>query len=275
MHQNLRVTLVQSDLHWENIDANLDMFSQKIAGISGSTDLIVLPEMFSTGFSMHVETLAEEPGRSKAIEWMKRTAAERECVVTGSLMIRETPGCGKARPKYFNRLIWMEPDGHYLHYDKRHLFGLSNEEQVYTAGDTKIITVWKGWKICPLVCYDLRFPVWSRNSADGYDLLLYVANWPERRIYAWKQLVVARAIENQCYVAGLNRVGNDGGDIYHSGDSMAVDAVGNVLYHKKDEEDVVTVELNYEALQKTREALPFLKDADAFALNPKGKIKAH
>jgi omega-amidase len=273
MPQNLAITLIQSSLHWENVEANLDMFAKKIAGIASRTDIIILPEMFTTGFSMKAPAFA--PEYSKTLDWIKKISAENNCVVTGSVIASGHSGRGAAKMKYYNRLIWMNPDGDYQSYDKRHLFSLSSEEQVYTAGTEKLIVECGGWKICPLICYDLRFPVWSRNTGEPYDLLLYIANWPERRIYAWKQLLIARAIENQCYVAGLNRTGNDGNDFYYSGDSMAVDALGNILYHKKDGEDVCTVELDYEGLQKTREALPFLKDADRFSLNAKPKIQGH
>ncbi|HWB63673.1 MAG TPA: amidohydrolase [Chitinophagales bacterium] len=266
--KNLKVTLIQANLHWEDVDANLIMFGEKIAGLKEATDLIVLPEMFSTGFSMNVAKLAEPMNNSKAIKWMRKMAAGKNAVITGSLMLED----GGA---FYNRLIWMLPNGTFEQYDKRHLFSLSNEEKLYTPGNERIMVELKGWRVCPLVCYDLRFPVWSRNEPHGYDLLLYVANWPERRIYAWKQLLVARAIENQSYVIGLNRVGNDGNDIYHSGDSMVVDALGNVLYHKQHDEDVFTTELNYEELEKTRKALPFLKDADSFIVNPKAKIQSH
>ncbi len=274
MPGNLRITLIQSNLQWENIESNLSGFSQKIESINDATDIIILPEMFSTGFSMNAPALAEKMD-GKAVNWMKQTAAANNCVVTGSLIIAEPVGRSKAKMVYYNRLVWMQPNGEYLYYDKRHLFSLSKEETVFTPGTQRLVTEWKGWKICPLVCYDLRFPVWSRNTPDGYDLLIYVANWPEKRVYAWKQLLVARAIENQSFVAGVNRVGNDSNDFYYSGDSMVLDAMGNVLYHKNEGEDVFTVELNYESLQKTRATLPFLADADKFSLNPKSKIQAH
>jgi len=269
MSNNLSITLIQSNLHWENIEANLEMFTQKIALIKNNTDLIVLPEMFSTGFSMRAEQLAEDMANSKAIAWMRKTAAEKNCVITGSLLLKEDDS-------FFNRLIWMNVDGTMRQYDKRHLFSLSNEDEAFTPGQERLIVELKGWKICPLICYDLRFPVWARNStADTYDVLLYVANWPERRVYAWKHLLVARAIENQAYVVGLNRVGNDGNDIYCSGDSMVLDPLGKTLYHKEQDEDIATVELSMEELVKARETLPFLNDADAFLINPKAKIKSH
>lgn len=264
--ENLRVTLVQANLHWEDPTANLGMFTGKLAGVS-NTDVIVLPEMFTTGFSMNARKLAEEVNGS-AVTWMKQTAAEKNAVVTGSLIIKE-------EGHFYNRLFWVQPDGKCVWYDKRHLFTLTGEETVFTPGTDKLLVEWKGWNICPLICYDLRFPVWSRNKIAGYDLLLYVANWPQRRSYPWKQLLVARAIENQSYVVGVNRVGNDGNDVYHAGDSMVVDALGNVLYHKVDEEDVCTVILEKDALHKVREQFQFLRDADDFELNPKAKFKSH
>lgn len=271
---NLSITLIQTSLHWQDVDANLRMLSEKISSITRPTDLIVLPEMFSTGFSMNAKTMAEDMSQSRALDWMKKTAAEKNCVLTGSLMLRE----GK---KFFNRLIWMLPDGSFETYDKRHLFSFAKEEQTYTAGTERLIVELNGWKICPMICYDLRFPAWSRNSlldgeaAAAYDLLLYVANWPERRVQAWKYLLIARAIENQSYVAGLNRIGNDGNDIYHSGDSLVADALGNILYHREHQEEIATVQLDMEELKKVRKQFRFLKDADSFLINPKSKIKSH
>lgn len=263
----LRVTLIQSELQWENIPGNLAMFSQKIATFREATDLIVLPEMFSTGFSMRVNELAESMDGS-AVQWMRKTAAEKNCIVTGSLIIEEAG-------EYYNRLVWMRPDGSFETYDKRHLFSLSGEEKVYTPGEKSLVVEVNGWRIRPLICYDLRFPVWSRNKNSEYDVLLYVANWPERRIQAWKYLLIARAIENQCYAIGLNRVGNDGNDMYHSGDSMAVDAMGNLLYHQQHNENITTITLNQEELWKVRNTLKFLEDADDFEINPKAKFKSH
>lgn len=264
--ENLRVTLVQANLHWEDVPANLGMFSEKLAAVH-DTDVIILPEMFTTGFSMNARKLAEEVD-GPAVTWMKQTAAEKNAVVTGSLIVKE-------EGRFYNRLFWMQPDGKCVWYDKRHLFTLTGEETVFTPGEDKLLVHWKGWNICPLICYDLRFPVWSRNKNTEFDLLLYVANWPQRRSYPWKQLLVARAIENQSYVVGVNRVGNDGNDVYHSGDSMVVDALGNVLYHKIDEEDVSTITVSKTELQKVREQFPFLNDADDFELNPKAKFKSH
>jgi omega-amidase len=272
MSDNLRITLIQTSLHWENIPVNLKMFTDKIAAIE-KTDLIILPEMFSTGFSMNAEALAEDMN-GPAVQWMKRTAEAKGCVLCGSLLIKEGD-------QFFNRLVWMQPDGAFELYDKRHLFSLSTEPQIFTAGSERLIVTLKGWKICPMVCYDLRFPVWSRNTINAetdkpaYDLLVYVANWPEQRNFAWKSLLVARAIENQAYVAGVNRIGQDITGINHSGDTMVLDAVGSTLYTKEHTEDIFTLELDFEALQKIRERLPFLKSADEFELNNKKKIKSH
>ena len=270
--ENLNITLIQTSIHWVDVSANLEMLSKKIAGITHKTDLIVLPETFTTGFCMDAKQYAEDVANSNAIEWMRTTAKQKNCVVTGSLMLKEDDS-------FFNRLIWMKPDGSFEYYNKRHLFSHAHEDENYVSGDEKLIVELKGWKIRPLICYDLRFPVWSRNldenGAPQYDVLLYVANWPERRVYAWKHLLIARAIENQSYVVGLNRTGNDGNDIYYSGDSMVIDAMGQVLYHKMQDEDVFTVELEYKAMQKVRETLQFLKDGDLFSFNKKLKIAGH
>jgi len=263
----LRITIVQSQLHWEDTAANLQMFTDKLTHVS-DTDLIVLPETFSTGFSMQAVHLAEGMDGT-AVNWMRKTAAEKNAVITGSLIIKEGN-------EIYNRLIWMQPDGKFNYYNKRHRFSIGGEGEVFTAGAERIIVELNGWKICPLICYDLRFPVWSRNTAeDGYDVLLYVANWPERRIQAWKYLLVARAIENQCYTVGVNCIGTDGNDIYSTGDSMVIDALGNIVYHSPRQDDIHTVELSYADLQKLRTDLPFLKDADSFEVNPHHKFKSH
>ena len=255
------------------------MFSAKINSAVGDntnngTDLIVLPETFTTGFSMNPKFAENMNGT--AVEWMKKTAQEKNCVLCGSLMIKE-------EGNFYNRLVWMPPNGDFLTYDKRHLFCISDEPKFFTAGTERLIVELNGWKICPLICYDLRFPVWARNvvgenthhSEPAYDVLLYVANWPERRNVAWKTLLPARAVENQAYVIGVNRVGVDEKNISHSGDSMVIDALGKTLYHKENEEDVFMIDLNYDELKTVREQLPFLNDADDFALNPKTKIKSH
>lgn len=269
----LNVTLIQSNLHWENIPANLEMFEQKINAVEDRMELVVLPEMFSTGFSMKAIGLAEKMDGT-TIKWMASMAASKNIILTGSVIIEENG-------KYFNRLIWMLPNGQFGYYDKRHRFAYAGEDQYYSAGNKRFIASVKGWKINLMICYDLRFPVWSRQTVpvrspeiDGkgssepeYDILIYVANWPERRVHAWKTLLQARAIENQCYVVGVNRIGNDGNGIYYSGDSMIIDAMGELLYTKTHEEFVHTITLEKEPLNLIRSKLPFLKDADRFLID--------
>lgn len=267
---HLTFTLIQTHLHWEDVASNLQMLEQKINSIQHPTQIIVLPEMFSTGFSMKPETLAEDMS-GPTIAWMKRIAAEKKVILTGSVMMRDDRGqTSEAGPtQYFNRLIWMLPNGQYGVYDKRHRFAYAGEHDHYTAGNKRLIASVNGWKINLQICYDLRFPVWARQNPGEepeYDVLIYVANWPERRIHAWKTLLNARAIENQCYVIGVNRTGKDGNDIYHSGNSTVIDAMGEVLYEKEHEEDIHTITLSKEKLQEVRTKLPFLKDADDFSV---------
>ena len=269
----LTITIIQTNLHWEDKAANLQMLEEKILSINEKTEIVVLPEMFSTGFSMQPEKLAETMD-GETVQWMKRLAAQKKIILTGSVIIEEGG-------HYFNRLIWMLPNGQYGVYDKRHRFAYAGEDDHYTAGTKRMIASVKGWKINLLVCYDLRFPVWARQTPltpnpsprvesgeqdPEYDVLIYVANWPERRIHAWKTLLQARAIENQCFVAGVNRVGDDGNNIHYSGESMLVDPMGEVLYTKKDREDIFTITINKSQLQEVREKLPFLKDADNFKI---------
>lgn len=261
----LRLTLIQTQLHWEDKDANLKMLEEKINAVPSSKQIVILPEMFNTGFSMKPEQFAEKMD-GPTLQWMKRIAAAKKLILTGSLMIEEDQ-------KYFNRLIWMLPNGQFGVYDKRHLFAYGEEDKHYSAGNQRLIASVNGWKINLMVCYDLRFPVWSRQQFDEernfeYDVLVYVANWPERRNTAWKTLLQARAIENQCYVVGVNRVGNDGNNIYHSGDSMVIDALGKILYHKVDEEDIFSIELGEKPLKEVREKFQFWRDADDFEILP-------
>jgi omega-amidase len=257
---NLKISLFQGYLFWENIDKNLQNIGLRLSGgIREKTDLIILPEMFSTGFTMNAEPLAE-PMNGKTMLWMHKISKQFDAVVTGSIIISEGG-------KFYNRLIWMNPDGTYRYYDKRHLFSLAKEHDTYTAGKKKLIVDLKGWKIFPVICYDLRFPVWLRNiDAAEYDLLIVVANWPERRALHWRTLLPARAVENQAYVVGLNRVGHDGNEVYHSGDSTCISPNGNVVYYKRDEEDVYTFSIIGSEVEKTRRALPFLKDEDNFQI---------
>ncbi len=270
----LTFTLIQTALHWEDKAANRQMLEEKIKGIKEKTQVVLLPEMFSTGFSMKPETLAETMD-GETVQWMKGIAAEKRVVLAGSLIIEESGA-------YYNRFIWMLPNGEHGFYNKRHLFAFAGEDKHYTAGTERFIASVNGWKINLMVCYDLRFPVWARqtsppaplqqvgeggkdaNASFEYDALIYVANWPERRNTAWKSLLQARAIENQCYVIGVNRVGEDGNGIYHSGDSTVIDPLGEILYHKKDEEDVFTITLNKEDLNTVREKFQFWRDRDDF-----------
>ncbi|MBD3748878.1 MAG: amidohydrolase [Sphingobacteriales bacterium] len=254
----LKITLLQAYLFWENIDKNLQNLGLKLAAIRESTDLIILPEMFNTGFTMNAAELAEEM-EGKTMKWMKEKAHYFNAVITGSLIIKENG-------KYYNRLIWMHPDGSYQQYDKKHLFGMGGEDKVYTSGQKKLRIELNDWKIMPAICYDLRFPVWLRNNEDPYDLLLVVANWPEKRVHHWRTLIPARAIENQSYIIALNRVGHDGNEIYYSGDTTCIDPRGNVVYYKRDEEDLYTFTIYKSEVEKVRAEMPFLKDSDPFKL---------
>ena len=258
---SLTVSLIQTHLNWEDKKANLAMLEAKIMGIQERTELVVLPEMFSTGFSMQPAKLSESMDGA-TVGWMKKIAGAKKVILTGSLIIAE-------QGHYYNRLVWVLPNGTLGYYDKRHRFAFAGEDKEYTPGNKRMIASVKGWKINLQVCYDLRFPVWGRQQTGEhpeYDILLYVANWPAGRNHAWKTLLTARAIENQCYVIGVNRVGMDGNGIEHSGDSMVIDALGATLYHKAGEEDIHTIILQKEPLQEIRERFPFWKDADDFKI---------
>ncbi|HVG14494.1 MAG TPA: amidohydrolase [Chitinophagaceae bacterium] len=259
----LKITLIQSSLHWQDKDANILRFEEKIKSIKEPIHIIVLPEMFTTGFSMEAKSLAE-PMNGSTMQWMKRMAKEHRCILTGSIIIQENG-------RYYNRLIWMQPDGNYGFYDKRHLFANAGEDKHYECGHKRFIASVNGWKINLMICYDLRFPVWARQQANEeggyeYDVLIYIANWPDKRNHAWKTLLQARAIENQCYAIGVNRVGEDANGHHYSGNSMAVDPLGEVLYHKEHEEDVYTVTFQRQHLNAVREKLPFLHEADPFLI---------
>jgi predicted amidohydrolase len=263
----LKITIVQPDIYWEDKEANLNQYEEYLRNLGDKPQVVILPEMFSTGFSMDPVRLAETM-EGNSVQWMKRMAARYRCIITGSLIIEDGG-------KYFNRLIWMQPDGQYGTYDKRHLFGHAGEDKEYTAGDKKLIVSVNGWKICLLICYDLRFPVWSRQPSaainghapdPAYDVLVYVANWPERRILAWKTLLQARAIENQCYVVGVNRVGTDGNEIHYTGESSVFGPLGEVIWQQRDEATAYTLMLEKEPLLQLRQDLPFLRDGDRFML---------
>ena len=264
----MKVTLIQTTLHWEDRQKNLAHFDSLINSIKDTTDLIVLPEMFSTGFTMNPAELAE-PSNGDALKIMKNWATKTNAVICGSIAAEENGS-------YFNRLFWVEPNRVTSIYDKRHLFRMAGEEKHYEIGSQKIVKQISNFNICPLVCYDLRFPVWSRNTYSktngsltaAYDVLVYVANWPESRSYPWKQLLIARAIENQCYVIGVNRIGNDGNDISHSGDSMVINPRGEIISKTKaNEESIETVELDKTYLDDFRKAFPVGLDSDKFNLD--------
>jgi omega-amidase len=261
----LTITTFQTYLYWENKAANLAMLEDKIRAADPKTELAILPEMFTTGFSMNPGQLAETMD-GPTVQWMHAMAKQHRLIIAGSFMASEGE-------QFFNRMVWMQPNGVYGTYDKRHRFTLASEGEHFSHGHKRLIASVKGWRVLVQICYDLRFPVWSRqqikeNGEAEYDLLVYVANWPERRIHAWKTLLQARAIENQCYVVGVNRIGMDGHQIYHSGDTMVVDPMGEVLYAKTHEEDVHTITLNRADLVAIREKLPFLRDADSFDIHP-------
>ncbi len=300
---NIKITTIQSELHWENVDKNLAMFTEKIASINEETDLIILPEMFTTGFTMNSSSLAETMD-GKSVLWMKNQAKNKNAVIVGSLIIKEefhtSPLEGRLRGvNYFNRLIWAQPDGKIYHYDKRHLFRMANEHEHFSAGKSRLIVELKGWKICPLICYDLRFPVWSRNKPiphppsltthhpkPTYDCLIYIANWPEARKEPWSKLLEARAIENQVYVVGVNRVGKSpsptlpkgkGGvvnpqkeeesGIIYSGNSAVIDPKGNVISTIPAYQNTIeTTTLNRQELEDFREKFPVGLDGDDFEI---------
>lgn len=270
----MKVTLVQTQLFWEDREKNLDHFERLLQRINEPVNLIVLPEMFTTGFTMQPATNAESAD-GRTLDWMKQHATLKNAVITGSVAVTE-------HRKFYNRLFWVAPNGEVKIYNKRHLFRLAGEDLQYTAGNEKIIVTAEGWKILPLICYDLRFPVWSRNvfrkSVTGetgqwdYDVLVYVANWPEVRNYPWKQLLIARAIENQCYVVGVNRIGKDGNGYDHSGDSVVINPRGEIIsVTRANEESVETITLNREYLDEFRKNFPVGLDADYFEISEDGR----
>ncbi len=258
MSQILKITTIQTHLFWEDVQKNLINFELKIKNISEPTDIIVLPEMFTTGFSMKPENFAETM-QGNTVDWMKKMAIKRNSLILGSIII-------KVENKYVNRLLAVYPDSKIDYYDKRHLFAMAGEDKDYTAGDKRLIINYKGWRINPLICYDLRFPVWSRNLGD-YDVQVYVANWPEKRSFHWNILLQARAIENQAYVVGVNRIGEDGNGYKHSGDTCVFDPLGvRISFTNPNEDRVETIRLNMEALKKVRKSLPFIQDGDKFTI---------
>lgn len=264
----LNVSSIQSDLYWEDINSNLAAFEERINDLPSTIDLIILPEMFTTGFCLNPHLLFEEPD-GKTTVWMHMMAEKKNCVVTGSIIIRENK-------KYFNRLIWMQPDGNYFTYDKKNLFSFAGENRIFSPGDKRLIVDLKGWKICPLICYDLRFPVWCSNSyKDGeyaYDLMIFVANWPQVRSHPWKTLLAARAIENLSFVVGVNRVGVDGNKILHTGDTRIIDPKGNVICQAPpNEEFTCQTTLDAALLKNFRNKFAIGPDWDHFTIIDQAK----
>ena len=258
MKDFLNIALIQSDLIWEDATGNRKAFDKKINSIEDA-DLVVLPEMFTTGFSMHPDRHYEEM-TGDTVSWMNEKAREKGFAITGSLIIKD-------KNYFYNRLIFAKPDGTIYTYDKRHLFRMANEHKHYTAGNERIIVDIEGWKICPLTCYDLRFPVWSRNNYD-YDLLIYIANWPQGRSEQWKALLNARAIENQSYLLAVNRIGVDGNNISYSGDSQIISPIGKIISETNPHSEItLKAKLDSSKLISYREHFPVMKDADSFKLD--------
>lgn len=256
----MHLTLLQPNLFWHDPVANRAHLEEQIFALPGPTDLIVLPEMFTTGFTMDARAVAEPMGLT-TLRWLRQIAAQTNAVVTGSYVVRE------GHNTFLNRLIWMQPDGQFDTYDKRHLFRMAGEHEIYTAGNQRLIKEWRGWRICPLICYDLRFPVWSRNTqVSPYDLLLYVANWPAPRQHVWNTLLQARAIENLSYVVGVNRVGTDGNGLIYAGQSAVIDFTGNALFRAGDTETAHQQTLSLDELRAFRVRFPADLDADVFTV---------
>ncbi len=252
--QDLNITLIQTALFWNDLDANLEMFDQKINAILDHTDLIILPEMFTTGFSMNAEPLAQDMD-GKAVSWLLKKASQKNADITGSIIIRE-------QDKFYNRLIWARPDGMIFCYDKKHLFRYAGEEKVFTPGTERITVELSGWKIRPFICYDLRFPLWTRNFNNQFDVAVFIANWPQKRAPHWNALLKARAIENQCYVAAVNIVGTDGNGLAYQGDSCLIDPLGNDLVEKNSIPIILNADLSYKLLADYRQSFPAWMDAD-------------
>ncbi len=258
MNRSLKIALIQADLVWQNAKQNRINFSEKINNITEKVDVIVLPEMFTTGFSMQPQKIAEYMV-GDTVKWMQQIASEKNTAICGSIIISENKN-------FYNRFIFMHPEGKIEYYNKRHLFTLAGEHNVYTSGEEKLIIEYKGWKICPLVCYDLRFPVWARN-VEEYDVLLYVANWPKPRISAWDTLLKGRSIENMCYTIGVNRVGSDANNLEYSGHSGVYNCLGEeVVKAKPNKEETIIAVLEKNHITETRNTLNFLSDKDVFEI---------
>ena len=258
MQDDLKIAIIQSDLVWENPEKNRLNFSKKIESIAEPIDVILLPEMFTSGFTMNPENVFETM-QDPTMIWMKKLAGEKQTAIGGSLVIKENG-------VFYNRFVFVKPEGLIESYDKRHTFTLAGEDKVYKAGEKKVIINYKGWKLCPLICYDLRFPVWARN-VENYDVLFYVANWPKPRINAWDALLKARAIENMSYCIGVNRVGLDNNNYEYSGHSAAYDGLGELLTNFEDsKENLEIVTLSKKHISTIRNTLKFLDDKDRFTI---------
>jgi predicted amidohydrolase len=256
--QNIKIAMVQADLVWQNAEQNRKNFSEKINQINEQVDLIILPEMFTTGFSMHPQKIGDTM-HGETVAWMRKIASEKNAAIAGSVIIFENE-------KFYNRFLFVHSSGEINFYDKRHLFTLAGEDKVYESGKEKIIVEYKGWKICPLVCYDLRFPVWARN-VEEYDLLIYVANWPKIRIAAWDTLLKARAIENMCYTIGVNRVGFDANNYEYNGHSAVFNSLGEQIAETQEkQEETVVFTLDKNHITEIRNKLGFLNDRDSFEI---------
>jgi predicted amidohydrolase len=259
MQNELQVVGIQADLFWEHPAKNRAFFEERIHSLSKTIDLIVLPEMFTTGFTMKPEKVAEKMNGT-TIKWMQKLAIQKQVAITGSIIITENEN-------YYNRLIFVHPSGTIDSYDKRHSFTLAGEDKVYTSGNKKLIVNYKGWKICPLICYDLRFPVWARNT-ENYDLLIFMANWPITRIKAWDTLLKARAIENMSFVIGINRTGKDANNYQYSGNSLLINYLGEELSAlNQNEIGIIQAKIDKTNQQKTRGKLGFLEDQDSFMIS--------
>ena len=256
---SIRISIIQTDIVWENKQENLRLLREKLLPLRGTTEIVVLPEMFSTGFTMKSRELAE-PVSGITVRILKELAADFQLALCGSFICSE-------RSNYYNRAFFITPEGEEFYYDKRHLFRMGNEAEYFSAGNNKLIISYRGWNICLLVCYDLRFPVWSRNVNNEYDLLIYMASWPQARRLAWDTLLCARALENMCYVCGVNRIGVDGNKLIYNGGSVVFSPKGEPLASVPDgEEGIETVSLSLISLQQLRDKFPVWKDADAFRL---------
>lgn len=264
----LALSIIQSNIRWEDKEKNLAHFSKKIAAIDKNTDIIVLPEMFSTGFSMNSSELAEKMQGGETMAWLKQQAFNKNAVLVCSFIVQE-------KNNYFNRLIWMQPNGEFYYYDKKHLFTMAKEHKSFSRGKNRLVVHYKGWRFCPLICYDLRFPMWSRNAVfnsskanSEFDCLIYIANWPTVRINHWDKLLEARAIENQCYVVGVNRIGIDENKLVYSGNSAVINPKGEKISTTLPNiESVETIFLSLDELNEYRLKFPVIDDADDFQLD--------